>query len=119
MLPRFVILEHRWRGVHLDVMLERGDALVTWAVDSPVVANLRRPARSLPDHRLAYLDFEGPVSGDRGSVSRIAQGIYIVREWRVDLVEVVLDGLQLRGPLLLERDEEGDWSFLFRPGNAI
>jgi hypothetical protein len=31
-------------------------------------------AVALADHRAAYLDYEGPISGDRGAVSRIAAG---------------------------------------------
>lgn len=31
-------------------------------------------ARRLADHRPAYLSYEGPVSGDRGTVRRIARG---------------------------------------------
>ncbi len=30
--------------------------------------------RQLPDHRRLYLDYEGPISGDRGTVARIANG---------------------------------------------
>lgn len=32
------------------------------------------PAERLADHRAAYLAYEGPVSGDRGRVRRLAQG---------------------------------------------
>jgi hypothetical protein len=32
-------------------------------------------ARQLPDHRAIYLTFEGPLSGDRGQVRRVAQGV--------------------------------------------
>jgi hypothetical protein len=32
------------------------------------------PAERLPDHRPLYLDFEGPVSGGRGEVQRLARG---------------------------------------------
>jgi hypothetical protein len=49
-MPRFVVLEHRWNGVHWDFMLERGGVLRTWAVDAPIVAGEEVPARSLADH---------------------------------------------------------------------
>ena len=29
----------------------------------------------LPNHRRLYLDYEGPISGDRGSVTRIGTGV--------------------------------------------
>lgn len=38
-------------------------------------------AELLPDHRAAYLSYEGPVSGNRGEVARVASGeCEIVRE---------------------------------------
>ena len=37
-MPRFVLLEHVWNGVHWDFMLEAGDVLRTWAIDQPIVA---------------------------------------------------------------------------------
>lgn len=32
-------------------------------------------ARPLPDHRAIYLTYEGPISGGRGEVRRVAQGV--------------------------------------------
>ena len=34
----------------------------------------RFTATRLPDHRVAYLTHEGPISGDRGSVTRLRSG---------------------------------------------
>ena len=39
-MPRFVVLEHTWNGVHWDFMLEAGEVLRTWAIDA---ADRRRP----------------------------------------------------------------------------
>ena len=75
-MPRFVVLEHVWNGVHWDFMLERGEVLRTWAIDAPIVAGQDLPARALADHRLIYLDYEGEVSGQRGSVRRVDAGTY-------------------------------------------
>ena len=112
---RFVILEHRRGDVHWDVMLERGESLRTWAVDEPIAAEAILPARSLPDHRLAYLDYEGPISGDRGAVRRIAAGTYRPIEWADDRIVLYLDGDQLRGELTLLRTGFGAWSLRFVP----
>ncbi len=101
--PRFVVLEHRWNGVHWDFMLEHGESLRTWAMDEPIVAGVELPARALPDHRIAYLDYEGPISGDRGSVSRVDQGVYVPIEWTDDRVRVRLLGRQLVGEVVLRR----------------
>lgn len=120
-MPRFVILEHRWNGVHWDLMLEAGDVLRTWAIDRALAPGADLPARRLPDHRLAYLDYEGPVSGDRGTVRRVDQGSYEVRVWRPDLVRVHLDGAQLAGEAELRKVEIGPtgapFSWVLRLGN--
>lgn len=73
---RFVILEHDYPFLHWDLLLEEECSARTWRL-------LRKPclgepiaAEPLPDHRLMYLDYEGVVSGDRGSVKRIIAGTY-------------------------------------------
>jgi len=72
---RFVIQFHDAPdGPHYDLMLEHEGALATWRLEElPGGAGGAgaMPAEKLPDHRLAYLSYEGPVSGGRGSV-RIA-----------------------------------------------
>jgi DNA polymerase Ligase (LigD) len=100
---RFVILEHRWNGVHWDFMLEAGDSLRTWAIDSPIVVGVDLPARALGDHRLEYLTYEGPVSGGRGEVRRFDAGSFRTIEWSADRVRVELAGTQLVGEAGLYR----------------
>ena len=121
MLPRFVLLEHRRDGVHWDFMLEAGASLRTWAFDAPIIPDIPMPARALPDHRAAYLDYEGPVSGDRGTVRRIDRGNYASITWTPDLIRVRLDGDQLRGIVELRRPAgaaeavgPAAWAFLMR-----
>jgi DNA polymerase Ligase (LigD) len=104
LMPRFVVLEHQWNGIHCDFMLEDGEHLRTWAIDSPeLVAGKQLPARELERHRLVYLDYEGPVSGERGVVRRLDQGRYEIQFWSEDLVRVTLDGSQLVGDVELKR----------------
>jgi hypothetical protein len=100
-MPRFVLLEHEWNGVHWDFMLEHGDVLRTWAIDVPIVAGREIPARALPDHRLLYLDYEGEISANRGHVTRRDAGTYEVLEWSNDRVRVKLAGSQLAGEVEL------------------
>ncbi|MFO0864423.1 MAG: DNA polymerase ligase N-terminal domain-containing protein [Gemmataceae bacterium] len=75
-LPRFVLLEHDHPTLHWDLMLEEGDSLRTWRLPSPRFGGEPMEATSLAPHRLAYLDYEGPVSGGRGSVKRVDAGTY-------------------------------------------
>ena len=74
-MPRFVILRHDSpRGVHYDLMLEEGDVLKTWALPQSPEVGAEILCDALPDHRLAYLDYEGPIAGGRGSVTRWDRG---------------------------------------------
>lgn len=73
---RCVILHHT--GVpspHFDVMfeMESGAALTTFRCPTwpPVVGDAWE---ELFEHRRAYLEYEGPVSGNRGAVRRIDAG---------------------------------------------
>jgi hypothetical protein len=75
-MPRYVILTHDHPFPHWDFMLEREDSLATWRLlDEPAAGRTCR-AEALPDHRLHYLDYEGPVSGGRGAVARWDVGTY-------------------------------------------
>lgn len=116
---RFAILEHEWAGVHWDILLESGDALRTWAVDAPIVPGVDLPARPLPDHRPAYLDYEGPISGNRGTVRRVASGTFLAMEWGDRLVRVELAGDQLAGRAEFRASGPiGPWTrWTFRLGN--
>lgn len=92
---RFVVLRHTLpadsgRSSHWDLMLEDGEVLRTWelgsllflesaaSTGSETLAPEAPPQtpRPLPDHRLAYLDYEGPVSENRGTVMRVAMGVH-------------------------------------------
>ena len=75
-MPRFVILEHDHPVLHWDLMLEKGEVLQTWRLAKPPEKGLLIAAEKSFDHRLFYLDYEGPVSQDRGSVKRWDSGSY-------------------------------------------
>ena len=108
-MPRFVILEHTGTleykpGAHWDLMLEVGDHLRTWELETLPAPDATIAARPLADHRLDYLDYEGPVSNNRGTVRQWDRGEYrIVAESQTELV-VEITGDTLRGRLTLSRD---------------
>ena len=107
-MPRFVVLRHELppgdsRTSHYDLMLELGGVLQTWACDELPAAGRSILAQRLADHRLAYLDFEGPVSGDRGTVSRIATGEYERIAENADELQVRLSGESLSGVLTIQQ----------------
>jgi hypothetical protein len=107
-MPRFVVLKHAWNGVHFDLMLEHCGILRTWALPEPPGEGRTIAAKALPDHRTAYLDYEGPISQGRGSVSRIERGRFHVIAWADDRIEVEIHGDQWNGRLALWRAETGD-----------
>ncbi len=115
-MPRFVILEHDHPVLHWDFMLEMGDVLRTWRLASPPAVGHTVPAEPIFDHRRVYLDYEGPVRGDRGTVTRWDAGTY---EWRGEgegSVTVRLDGGRLRGLAVLARGPSGAWSLALQVG---
>lgn len=116
-MPRFVLLEHRRDGVHFDFLLERGGVLRTWAIDEAIAPGRILRARGLPDHRLAYLDYEGALSGGRGTVRRLDRGSYVESEWTPELVRVRIVGDQICGEVELRRTGDAgatEWTFLVR-----
>lgn len=90
--------------VHWDLMLDTGTILRTWALDELPVVDRPIAARGLPDHRRAYLEYEGPVSGDRGEVTRIERGQYSVIEEQSGLLVARLAGSMQARTLRLQRD---------------
>lgn len=131
-MPRFVLLHHEWPGhgerpSHCDLMLESGGALRTWALaklprdwagvaagalavaDDNVV-----PAEALGDHRLAYLDYEGPVSGDRGAVRQLDRGECEILENRAEWCVADLSGAAICSTVELRRTD-GRWQLALRP----
>ncbi|MHC4986827.1 MAG: DNA polymerase ligase N-terminal domain-containing protein [Planctomycetota bacterium] len=101
MPDEFVILRHAEpSGAHYDLMLREGDVLATWRLDANpaemIIGEIAR-ATTLPAHRLAYLDYEGPISGDRGSVERVDRGRYEGRSGEGGGYAVALIGDVIRG----------------------
>jgi hypothetical protein len=110
-MPRYVILEHDHPYRHWDLMLEAGDVLRTWRLaETPQPG---RPVRAelIGDHRRAYLDYEGPVSGGRGSVTRWDAGEFTWEEDQADRIAVRLRGGRCRGLATLVLDVAGAWQF--------
>ena len=94
-MRHFVILRHQpgpnsTRPLHWDLMFECGDVLRTFACPKEPTAGQSLPVDQLDDHRLDYLDFEGPVSRGRGDVRQWDCGEFDVLEeseeqWLLDV----------------------------------
>lgn len=111
-MPRFAVLTHDHPFPHWDLMLEAQGVLRAWRLlHEPEGAQVVE-AEPLTDHRLHYLDYEGPVSGGRGSVARWDAGNYELISDTANRLEIQLDGERLSGRYELVRDADGSrWSF--------
>jgi DNA polymerase Ligase (LigD) len=114
-MPRFVVLTHDHPKLHWDFMLEHEGVLRTWRLAKEPDATDSIEAEPLADHRIAYLEYEGPVSGGRGEVRRWDRGNYELIESSPERVVVRLAGSRLRGEAALERTvESANWTFQMR-----
>jgi len=105
-MNRFVLLKHDTpldhpKRSHWDLMLESGDHLRTWTLwEFPIVDQPNIAVRDF-DHRLHYLDYEGPVSNDRGTVRQVDRGTYRDFQQTESEVRFTLAGVKLNGNLRL------------------
>ncbi len=105
---RYVVLRHE--GIadpHFDLMFETapGSAPRTWRSSVWPITE-RTQLVELRDHRRAYLEYEGPVSDNRGQVRCICSGFFKIVamndvEWRL-----VLDDFESE---LLMSKSSGEW----------
>ena len=113
-MPRYVILRHETAGgVHFDFMLEMGVMLKT--LPRAPAAGVEIDCEALADHRLAYLTYEGPISGDRGSVTRWDRGTYELEHQSESELALLLTGEKLIGHVALRHppDAENHWRLYF------
>ena len=117
-MSRFVLLRHECppdypRPSHWDLMLELGESLATWELrklpafwaqslrlEFCAAANAVS-ATQLPDHRIAYLEREGPLSGGRGEVARCDAGDFELLTRQTNLYEFDLQGAKIHGKVKL------------------
>lgn len=103
---RFVILRHETppgypKPPHYDLMIQWGEILRTWTLsDWPELGN---EVKAVPDadHRLAYLDYEGEISQDRGHVQRKDEGSCELLAESPEKIHLRLSGRVLQGDLTL------------------
>lgn len=112
---RFAVLHHNHPFSHWDLLLETPSGCWTWRLlDSPEAAQVLRAER-IADHRPFYLDYEGPVSGDRGSVAQYDAGTWIWVTATASRVTGFADGRQWHGRVILSADSAGPWRLEYQP----
>jgi hypothetical protein len=70
-------------------------------------------AEALPDHRRMYLDYEGPISGNRGEVSQWDHGDYEMLSQSPTEITLQLQGQQLNGEATLTQKDGNQWALQF------
>lgn len=83
---------------HIDWLIAQNDAneqgeLITFRLNcrlDKVKNGQSILAERIADHRWAYLEYQGPISGNRGVVSRVAKGVITSQKhdesiWRIEI----------------------------------
>jgi hypothetical protein len=71
---RFAVLSHDWPSPHFDLLIEHRNACRTWRLPLWPLPETPIAVERIADHRSIYLTYEGPVSGNRGTVMRVDAG---------------------------------------------
>jgi hypothetical protein len=116
---RFAILEHDYPCPHLDLLLENGEAALTWRLPVDWPQGPTANATQLPDHRLHYLTYSGPVSGNRGRVIQRDHGLIASLVLAPDEVTTLLQGILFQGTLSLTRISADNWTATWTPQNPL
>ena len=115
----FAILIHTGQGAgHYDFLLEQTQqaSASTWQfTDNPLelmlpgdVNQTKIVGRKIQDHRLMYLDYEGPLSNGRGQVRRLDGGTYEIISQADTKMIFCLSGGAMQGLFTLELTD-GHW----------
>jgi hypothetical protein len=111
---RFVVQEHSSaEGTHWDLMLEMGDVLWTWRLDTPPaeIKDELITAQRIPDHALRFLSYEGPVQNGTGQVTIIDRGLIQIIEQTENSLMVAFEGKMLCGIYIFcQTDKKHGWN---------
>ncbi len=105
-MPRFAIQKHLKRKTHhFDLMLEKDGVLKTWSLEKlPGIYRSRlsyQPIKLLPDHRMAYLTYEGRIPRNRGRVKIWDKGIYQRVIWNDKFKVIAIQGQKVAGYFII------------------
>ena len=109
---RFVVQEHTTaEGAHWDLMIERGQVLMTFRLAEHPENAGRHAVETVRilDHALRFLTYEGPVQKGAGNVRIVDRGDYRALDEQEDAISLKLRGTILRGHFALLRIDETQW----------
>lgn len=130
-MPRFVLLRHECpqefpKPSHWDLMLEHEGKLQTWELRQLPASWAQQlgiaagdghdslEIHPLADHRMEYLEYEGQIFGNRGSVTRTDVGNYEMLETEQSLQCFQLVGEKINSTITI-RQTDGKWQMLAQP----
>jgi hypothetical protein len=109
--PRFALLRHTLPdgSAHFDLLIEHPEheRVPTWRLAENPVDHAAVAAERIADHRPVYLDYAGPVSGDRGHVDQIDAGTATWEAFAAEHVVILLSGRRLSGPFTISNTPDG------------
>lgn len=113
---RFVVLfhSHPVEDDHYDLMIDSDEGLLTWRVPiQPESISTQIEIVRLSIHRRDYLDYEGPVSKNRGHVTRYDTGRCIVLSESAESLAIEFEGKKLVGHVDLRQstNDKSIWIF--------
>lgn len=92
----FVVLQHEIpaadQASHWDLMIEADGALVTWRLPHDWSSAAAQVVERIPDHRLEFLEWEGELTNNRGSVAQVDRGEIVIHAWTDDEISGWLSG---------------------------
>ncbi|MCA9040908.1 MAG: hypothetical protein KDA65_11220 [Planctomycetaceae bacterium] len=112
---RFTILTHDFPFLHWDLLVENDESLLSWRLREEPEKGRKIACEPLPDHRRLYLDYEGPVSGDRGTVLQWTTGTCDLQREGESLYRLQVESPRLQGKMILQEEANGEW-FCYSPG---
>ncbi len=92
--------------------------LMTWELSSLLTSQNKQVVRRLANHRMLYLDFQGPLSNDRGTVKLIDSGSLEWMTLESERLIARLEGQTIAGRLTLVSETsliDDVWHLTFEP----
>lgn len=117
---RYAILIHDYPYLHWDLLVEHSpdEKLKTWRLAESPREDVPISAEALPDHRRLYLDYEGPLSGDRGEVKRWDAGAVVIVSQTATAIVLEMRGERIQGKAELEHLKDNFWQFRYTPSQV-
>jgi hypothetical protein len=113
----FVLHFHETTENHYDLMIEQGQELLSWRINDieHLGDNRGVPCVRITNHRKEYLSYEGPVSGNRGTVRLYDSGLYTVLRWELNIIMLEMKGERISGILTITDPDSASGSCRLTP----